>query len=224
MVNADLGELEALWVFAHELGHEYTNHEYDLFSSEEVLKEPKRKRHEKNWQRPRSRKAHEEAASLWAAQQLVTSAEWRWAEGRFPCCLRAMAQSLDLHPQALFWASKVFSPIRQTGQVRLTAATEAALAKPNNPKAGGHQGLIGRIQNCQNGNQLALTRELFNRLREYHLNGAGGFGGRYQLLLKDIQCSIVEQGGILLFFKSSRTRPVAVPKGVGYRGEQLSLL
>lgn len=225
LINPALPELQAQWVCAHELGHDVTNREYLLFPASEVMGAVSRKRTPgSKWQKPKRVSNPEEVASEWAVRQLVSEWEFKCAEALYPCSLPAMASHLALHLEVLLVASLVYGNGAATGTVRVSQATLADLNKPNRPAGGGHQGLLGSLQNGLKGDHLTLTRSTFNRLRAYNRSAGGGFGGRYQNVLADLSRSFNECGGIHFFFRPDGDGPGRQHKSKHHFGEQLQML
>ena len=184
----------ALWVFAHELGHEYCGSS-GLAAAAHLTTDADQKK----WGQGRTSENEEETANLWAAQQLISDDEWQEVEAAFPGSLRDMADALQVPVAAALWKARGCKAQPSSGTVRLTPQAFDALAKPINGR-GGIQSLLRSLQACQDGPHLSLRRRDFERMREYLVNLGGGGKARLSAIMESSVQAIRRAGGLQQFF------------------------
>ncbi len=201
-LSSALNLQSAIWVLAHELGHEFTCDPSLPAAKAHITNEENQKR----WGQGRVRERDEEQANLWAAQELITPDEWRQVEKMFPASLQDMARFLELPVAAALWRARAEQqqrPAGLVGTVSLDTKAQVMLSKPIKGE-GGHQNLLRRIQLGQKGKVLRLQREDFDRMREYLVKTRGGYCARYRAIMECALEAIHAAGGPLAFFRPSR--------------------
>lgn len=224
ILNYSLGELEAQWIYAHELGHDVTWREYSLFETPAAQdasagRRDARAATKSKWQKPRVRARKEDEASSWAANFLISQKEWRDAETRCPGCLLAMAELLEVHSEAALWRSRSEPKSANFASVNLSQASINALDKEVNG-TGGHQALLHKLRSSRSGSRLTISRADYNTMREYLRTAEGGYGRRFRCVMSDVLSAMHERGGIYPFFGTGR-RPRRRTEAVAT--EQLTL-
>ncbi len=182
-LSPSLARSNILWIFAHELGHEFSVSQGTLVSPfwEAHIST---KKSQKRWACGKTLDKGEIAANLQGAKLLVTESEWLEAESAYPTCLRAIADHLELPAVAALWRARVNKPEPLTAQIPLGTDALTELGKPVVGR-GGPQSLLRRLQSDLNQRVLTCSRKDFLRCREYALNLGGGFQRRCQTVLRD---------------------------------------
>jgi hypothetical protein len=189
------------WIFAHEMGHHFSDLSMRLFSpfAAHSVDEGSIRR----WVMNPKADPQEHHANEWAIKTLVTQEDWETAERQSPCDLHQVVARLGLPtPAAAAWERLQRSQVYSSQEITVTLSRQASLilSKPIRGR-GGHQSFFRRLQRSKRGRRLRLSFADFSHARERALYVRGGWQVRYSLLLAAVAPAILAAGSVSALFR-----------------------